>query len=89
MASKFKFAKNTIYNGQMIKAGTVKPLLDGVAVDLERRGIGSIVPDTPGTELESTHDSATEESSKNTVSQSTATAAAGKSKTAKAGKKSK
>ena len=43
MASDFKFAKNTVYNGELVKAGTVRKLLDGVAKDLEKRGFGSIV----------------------------------------------
>lgn len=54
MASDFKFAKNTIYNGELIRANTVRTLLDGVAADLEKRGFGNIVaPVTvPATEEE-------------------------------------
>lgn len=43
MASDFRFFKNTVYNGELVRAGTVRKLLDGVAEDLEKRGFGSIV----------------------------------------------
>lgn len=70
MASDFKFAKNTIYNGELIRANTVRTLLDGVAADLEKRGFGNIVaPVTaPATEEEPVSKTAEEP-----VLQSTAT----------------
>ena len=52
MASDFKFAKNTVYNGELVKAGTVRKLLDGAAADLEKRGFGSIVAPAAATETD-------------------------------------